>query len=207
MAQDDERLKRVLDLALSVPGFVVSLPLQAVIAAAVRLTLGRPVLFRQVRPGQGGAPFELLKFRTMLTPEQAGGRLEDGDRLTCFGRWLRETSLDELPSLWNVIRGDMSLVGPRPLLMEYLPHYTHEQQRRHEVRPGLTGLAQINGRNQSAWEERLALDVEYVDRRNMRLDLKILARTILPVLTRRGISAAGEATMPRFAPAMNKATT
>lgn len=195
-----DRRRRILDLVLSVPVFVASLPLQAAVALAVRIRLGRPVLFIQERPGRDAVPFKLLKFRTMLTPEQTGGRLADSDRLTPFGRWLRQTSLDELPSLWNVIKGDMSLVGPRPLLMHYLPHYSPEQARRHIVRPGLTGLAQISGRNEVSWSERLALDVEYVDTRSLRLDVLILARSILPVFLQRGISAMGEATMVPFVP-------
>lgn len=202
-----DRAKRALDLLLAVPAFVVSLPVQAVIALAVRATLGRPIVFRQERPGRDAVVFELLKFRTMRTPEQAGGQSTDAARLTPFGAWLRRTSLDELPSLWNVLRGDMSLVGPRPLLVHYLPHYTTEQARRHEVRPGLTGLAQVNGRNTTSWPRRLALDVEYVDSRSLRLDLLILARTALPVILRRDISADGEATMPLFAPAPTASNT
>lgn len=195
-----DRFKRALDLALSVPALVASLPIQAVLALTVRMRLGRPVLFVQPRPGRNAVPFKLLKFRTMLTPEQASGRGADSDRMTPLGTWLRRTSLDELPSLWNVVRGDMSLVGPRPLLMHYLPHYSAAQARRHEVRPGLTGLAQVNGRNEMSWPERLALDVRYVDARSPTLDLLILLRTLLPVLLQRGISAHGEATMTPFAP-------
>jgi len=200
MRRRSEHGKRALDLVISIPAFVLSMPVQAVIAVAVRARLGRPVLFRQLRPGRAAVPFELLKFRTMLTPEQVGGLVDDGDRLTPFGSWLRRTSLDELPSLWNVIRGDMSLVGPRPLLLHYVPHYTPEQSRRHEVRPGLTGLAQVRGRNTLTWPERFAHDVEYVDTRSLPLDLYILIRTLLPVLLQRGISAEGEATMSPFAP-------
>lgn len=192
---------------ISAPAFVISLPLQAVIALAVRVSLGRPILFRQERPGRDGVVFELLKFRTMRTPEQAGGQRTDAERLTSFGVWLRRTSLDELPSLWNVLRGDMSLVGPRPLLVHYLPHYTRQQARRHEVRPGMTGLAQVNGRNATSWSRRLALDVEYVETRSLRLDLLILARTALPVILRRDIAADGEATMPMFAPLPSAAST
>lgn len=200
MRRRDDLGKRVFDLALAMPTFVMSLPVQAAVATAVRVKLGSPVLFRQMRPGRDGVPFELLKFRTMLTPEQARGRHADADRLTPVGAWLRRTSLDELPSLWNVIRGDMSLVGPRPLLVDYLPHYSPVQARRHEVRPGLTGLAQVSGRNALGWSERLALDVEYVDRRSLWLDLVIMCRTVLPVALRRGISAEGEATMAPFVP-------
>ncbi len=193
-------LKRGTDILVAAVATLVTLPLQAVVAAAVRLEMGRPVLFRQTRPGLAGKPFELLKFRTMLTPDQAGGALRDADRLTPLGAWLRSTSLDELPSLWNVLRGDMSLVGPRPLLMHYLPHYTPEQARRHEVRPGLTGLAQVCGRNTVGWEDRLRLDVEYVDNLSLRADLAILGRTVVAVLRREGIAAAGEATMTPFVP-------
>ncbi len=193
-------LKRGTDLLVAAVATVITLPAQAVVAAAVRVALGRPVLFRQTRPGLDGRPFELLKFRTMLTPGQAGGTHRDADRLTPLGAWLRSTSLDELPSLWNILRGDMSLVGPRPLLMHYLPHYTPEQARRHEVRPGLTGLAQVCGRNAVSWADRLRLDVEYVDNLRLRTDLAILGRTVVAVLRREGIAAAGEATMTPFAP-------
>lgn len=192
------RLKRAMDLSLAVPAFVVSLPIQAGVAFAVRLKLGSPVLFRQQRPGLDGRPFTLVKFRTMLPEETAGDVATDEDRLTGFGSLLRSTSLDELPTLWNVIKGDMSLVGPRPLLIAYLDRYSPTQARRHEVRPGLTGLAQVNGRNRLSWEEKLALDVEYVDRYGLRLDIKIMAKTVLGVLRREGISADGAATMPEF---------
>lgn len=165
----------------------------AVIAAAVRAVMGRPVLFRQQRPGRDGVPFDLVKFRTMST---APGN--DADRLTPLGRVLRSTSLDELPELWNVLRGDMSLVGPRPLLMRYLDLYSAHHARRHEVRPGLTGLAQVSGRNATTWDERLDLDVTYVDTWTVGGDLSIIARTVLAVLRRTGISADGEATMPEF---------
>ena len=189
-------LKRGLDLAVSLPAAVVSLPIQAAVAAAVRVKLGSPVLFRQQRPGKDGKPFELLKFRSMRDPAYPGE--PDADRLSGFGTLLRSTSLDELPSLWNVVRGDMSLVGPRPLLMEYLPLYTPEQRRRHEVRPGITGLAQVSGRNDTTWEQRFAHDVRYVEQRSLRLDAEILWRTVMTVMRRDGISAQGEATMPRF---------
>ncbi|AXH96865.1 sugar transferase [Ornithinimicrobium avium] len=190
------RAQRVLDLVIAVPALTISAPLQMMTAVAVRLTSGGPVLFRQQRPGLHGVPFELVKFRTMRPP--APGLTDDASRLTRLGVFLRSTSLDELPTLWNVVKGDMSLVGPRPLLMAYLDRYTAEQARRHEVRPGLTGLAQISGRNSLGWDERLALDVWYVDRATVGLDLRILARTVLTVLRREGISAEGEATMPEF---------
>lgn len=192
------RVKRALDLTLAVPALIVSLPIQAGVAAAVRYRLGSPVLFRQTRPGLHGEPFDLLKFRTMhpVSP----GREDDASRLDSFGAFLRATSLDELPSLWNIVRGDLSLVGPRPLLMRYLPRYTPEEARRHEVPPGLTGLAQITGRNATTWEDRLSFDVEYVDHACLALDLRILARTALMVVRREGISAPGEATMTEFRP-------
>lgn len=191
--------KRVFDLVLVLAAAPVWLPLMGVLALIVRCVMGRPVLFRQTRPGRKGRPFELLKFRTMTEARDAAGRLlPDEQRLTRFGRWLRSTSLDELPELWNVLRGEMSLVGPRPLLMEYLPLYSPEQRRRHEVRPGITGWAQIHGRNAQSWEERFRLDVWYVDHRSLWLDLKILGHTFWKVLKREGIHAPGEATMPRF---------
>jgi lipopolysaccharide/colanic/teichoic acid biosynthesis glycosyltransferase len=185
--------KRLLDLALVLPGLALLAPVLLLVALAVRLRLGPGVLFRQERPGLHGKPFVILKFRTMLS-----GSAPDAERLTGFGRLLRSTSLDELPELFNVLAGDMSLVGPRPLLMQYLPRYSPEQARRHEVPPGITGWAQINGRNALTWEEKFALDVWYVDNRSLWLDLVILARTVVAVLRRQGISAAGEATMPEF---------
>ncbi|HEU4329535.1 MAG TPA: sugar transferase [Lapillicoccus sp.] len=190
--------KRVLDVAVAGPLLVVTAPIQGAVAVAVVARLGRPVLFRQRRPGRDGVPFTIFKFRTMLPVDAATGRVDDAARMTRLGRFLRATSLDELPTLVNVLRGDMSLVGPRPLLMAYLPRYSATQARRHEVRPGLTGLAQVSGRNAVGWDERLALDVEYVDTRSMRLDLRILARTVGAVVRREGISAEGEATMPEF---------
>jgi lipopolysaccharide/colanic/teichoic acid biosynthesis glycosyltransferase len=190
--------KRALDVAVAGPLLVVSAPVQAVVAAAVAVRLGRPVLFRQQRPGLVRRPFTMVKFRTMRAVDPAKGLVSDASRMTGLGRFLRATSLDELPTLLNVVRGDMSLVGPRPLLMAYLPRYSPSQARRHAVRPGLTGLAQVNGRNALGWDERLALDVEYVDSRSMRLDLAILGRTVRAVLRREGISAEGEATMPEF---------
>ncbi|WP_281247541.1 sugar transferase [Qipengyuania nanhaisediminis] len=177
---------------------VFALPMLGV-ALMVHSKLGSPVLFTQMRPGQHGKPFRMLKFRTMLDAvDQNGDPLPDEKRLTAFGQLLRSTSLDELPGLFNVLKGDMSVVGPRPLLMDYLPLYSQEQSRRHEVRPGITGWAQVNGRNALSWPEKFALDVWYVDNRSMWLDLKILWLTALKVARRDGISAAGEATMPRF---------
>lgn len=193
-----DTLKRAFDLVVAAPALVVSLPIQAVVAAVVARKLGRPVLFRQVRPGLNGQPFELVKFRTMRPIDPVCGWTNDASRLTSFGRVLRSTSLDELPALWNVVRGDMSLVGPRPLLPQYLPRYSPTQARRHEVRPGLTGLAQVSGRNALVWTDRLRLDVEYVDRRSPSLDLSIMARTMCAVLRRDGITGAGEATVAEF---------
>jgi lipopolysaccharide/colanic/teichoic acid biosynthesis glycosyltransferase len=177
---------------------ILAVPL-ALLAWQVRRKLGSPVLFRQVRPGLQGKPFRMVKFRTM-TYERGpdGALLPDAQRLTPFGRFLRASSLDELPELWNVLKGDMSLVGPRPLLMEYLPLYSPEQARRHEVRPGITGWAQVNGRNAISWADKFALDVWYVDHRSMWLDVQILWRTVRKVMVRDGISAAGEATMSKF---------
>ncbi|WP_338446752.1 sugar transferase [Pelagerythrobacter marensis] len=192
-------MKRILDILLSASALLILLPLLLLIAGLLRLKMGAPVFFRQMRPGLNGDPFALLKFRTMRDAVGPDGiPLPDAERLTPFGRFLRSTSLDELPGLWNVLKGDMSLVGPRPLLMEYLPLYSAEQARRHEVRPGLTGWAQVNGRNALSWEEKFALDVWYVDNRSMMLDVWILWLTVLKVLRREGISADGEATMPLF---------
>jgi lipopolysaccharide/colanic/teichoic acid biosynthesis glycosyltransferase len=192
-------MKRFVDLLISTLGLLLlALPL-AVLAWQVRRRLGSPVLFTQVRPGLHGRPFRMVKFRTMTDMRNTDGELlPDGQRLTPFGRFLRSTSLDELPELWNVLRGDMSIVGPRPLLMEYLPLYSPEQARRHEVRPGVTGWAQVNGRNAISWEAKFALDVWYVDNQSFWLDLKIIWITIRKVVKREGISAAGEATMPKF---------
>jgi lipopolysaccharide/colanic/teichoic acid biosynthesis glycosyltransferase len=192
-------MKRLFDLvAASLALLLMSLPLLG-LAWLIRRKLGSPVLFRQVRPGLHGRPFTMVKFRTM-TDERGpdGALLPDAQRLTPFGRFLRASSLDELPELWNVLRGEMSLVGPRPLLMEYLLLYSQEQARRHEVRPGITGWAQVNGRNAISWADKFALDVWYVDHRSLWLDVKILWRTVRKVLVRDGISAAGEATMPAF---------
>lgn len=192
-------MKRLFDFSAALLLLLLfSLPL-LLLCWLVRRRLGSPVFFRQQRPGLGGRPFEMLKFRTMTDEKGADGQLlPDAQRLTPFGRMLRSTSLDELPELWNVLRGDMSLVGPRPLLMEYLPLYSPEQARRHEVRPGITGWAQINGRNAISWEQKFALDVWYVDHPSLLLDLRILWLTARKVLVRDGISAAGEATMPKF---------
>ncbi|RXZ64760.1 sugar transferase [Pelagerythrobacter rhizovicinus] len=192
-------MKRLTDIAIAGSALLLLLPLLIVLSLLIRSKMGSPAIFRQVRPGLDGVPFEMLKFRTMRDAVDGhGAQLPDADRLTPFGSFLRSTSLDELPSLWNVLKGDMSLVGPRPLLMEYLPRYSAEQARRHEVRPGLTGWAQVNGRNALSWEEKFALDVWYVDNRSMKLDLQILWLTVLKVLQRDGISADGEATMAKF---------
>ena len=192
-------MKRFLDFTVAaVALLVLALPLLA-LTWLVRRKLGRPAFFRQVRPGLHGRPFEMLKFRSMTDARGPDGALlPDADRLTPFGRFLRSSSLDELPGLWNVLKGDMSLVGPRPLLVEYLPLYSPEQARRHEVRPGITGWAQVNGRNAIGWDDKFKLDVWYVDHRSLWLDLKILWLTVKKVLVRDGISAAGEATMARF---------
>ena len=191
-----DRPKRILDVLVAGLALVVLSPVLLAVALVIAVGLGRPVLFRQTRPGLHGRLFELRKFRTM---QPAGpGRISDDDRLTGLGRWLRATSLDELPTLWNVLRGDMSLVGPRPLLVRYLDRYTPEQARRHEVRPGVTGLAQVRGRNSLSWEEKFAYDVRYVDTRCLRLDLRILAETVIRVLRREGVSADGHATAPEF---------
>jgi len=190
--------KRALDLALGVPALVLSLPVQAVVAIAVRRRLGPPVLFRQERPGLHGVPFTMVKFRSMVDPDPERGLVSDAERLTPFGAFLRSTSLDELPALLNVVRGEMSLVGPRPLLVQYLARYTPEQSRRHDVRPGLTGLAQVNGRNATTWERRLSLDVEYVDTHSLWLDVRIIGRTVAAVLTRRGVSGGSTPTMSEF---------
>lgn len=192
-------MKRFLDIALSLALLCLAAPLLAVTALAVRIGLGSPVFFVQTRPGLHGRPFRLVKFRTMRDAVNVSGEpLPDAKRLTPLGRFLRSTSLDELPELWNVLRGDMSLVGPRPLLMEYLPLYTPEQARRHEMRPGITGWAQVNGRNALSWEEKFALDVWYVDNHSLALDMKVLWLTLLTVFGRHGVSAHGHETMPRF---------
>lgn len=192
-------LRRFLDLLLaSLALLAFCIPLLFLIWQ-IRRKLGSPVFFRQVRPGMHGKPFEMVKFRTMTDARGPDGALlPDADRLTPFGRFLRASSLDELPELWNVFKGDMSLVGPRPLLMEYMPLYSAEQARRHQVRPGITGWAQVNGRNALSWDDKFALDVWYVDHRTMWLDIKILWLTVKKVIIKEGISAAGEATMPKF---------
>jgi sugar transferase EpsL len=191
--------KRLFDLLLAVPTLIVLSPLLTVLALLVRAKLGAPVLFRQTRPGLHGKPFTLYKFRTMTDARDAQGNLlPDAERLTPFGRFLRSTSLDELPELWNVLKGDMSLVGPRPLLMQYLDRYTPEQARRHEVRPGITGWAQVNGRNALSWDEKFRLDVWYVDNMSLWLDLRIVALTVWKILKREGISQPGQATMEEF---------
>jgi lipopolysaccharide/colanic/teichoic acid biosynthesis glycosyltransferase len=192
-------VKRVFDLTVSTLALILLSPVLGIIALMVRLKLGSPVLFKQQRPGLHGEPFTLIKFRTMsLAPTEPTDGSTDHDRLEPFGAKLRSTSLDELPELWNVIRGDMSLVGPRPLLMQYLPLYTPHQARRHELRPGLTGWAQINGRNVMPWPERLEMDVWYVDNRSLWLDLNILALTIPRALRRSGVSQEGQATVEYF---------
>jgi lipopolysaccharide/colanic/teichoic acid biosynthesis glycosyltransferase len=186
-------LKRSFDLIAAAAGLLIAAPLMICVALVVAALMGRPVLFAQERPGRVGRPFTLYKFRTMRE-----GAADDGERLTGLGRWLRRLSLDELPQLWNVLRGDMSIVGPRPLLMEYLPLYSTEQARRHTVRPGITGWAQVNGRNAQSWDDRLRLDVWYVDHCSFVLDLKILWLTGLRVISSEGVSQPGHATMPRF---------
>jgi len=192
-------VKRFFDLSVSALGLLFLIPLLGIIYWWVRQDLGSPVLFRQERPGMKGEPFTMVKFRTMRDAvDVRGNSLPDSERMTPLGHFLRSTSLDELPELWNVLKGDMSLVGPRPLLMEYLPLYSPEQYRRHEVRPGVTGWAQINGRNALSWEEKFKLDVWYVDNQSFWLDLKILFLTVKKVLVRDGISAEGEATMSKF---------
>lgn len=192
-------MKRLVDVFLASIALLLLAPVFLILSLLILITLGSPVLFMQTRPGWKGLPFRMFKFRTMTEARDAFGRLlPDRERLTGFGRFLRSTSLDEIPGLWAVLKGDMSLVGPRPLLMEYLPLYSREHARRHDVRPGITGWAQVNGRNAISWEDKLALDVWYVDNRSMWLDLRILGRTVASVFRREGISAADEATMPRF---------
>lgn len=192
-------IKRIIDVAFSGSALAMLTPLLAILALIVRQRLGSPVLFRQVRPGLEGKPFEMIKFRTMRDAVASDGQpLSDAERLTSFGRLLRSTSLDELPGLWNVFKGDMSLVGPRPLLMEYLPLYSPDQARRHDMRPGVTGWAQVNGRNAISWDEKFELDVWYVDNHTIRLDVKILFLTVLKVIKRDGISAEGSATVEKF---------
>ena len=192
-------LKRVLDITVAVVGLIVLSPLMLVLAILVRRDIGRPILFRQLRPGKDEVNFTILKFRTMQDAVDADGvELPDGDRLTPLGRRLRRTSLDELPQLWSVLRGDLSLVGPRPLLIEWIPLYSPRQSTRHHVPPGITGWAQIHGRNSLSWEEKFSLDADYVEAWSLWLDLRILARTAIIVFRRHGISSPGHATMPRF---------
>lgn len=192
-------LKRAFDIVCSALALLLLWPVLLILYVLVRVKLGSPALFRQQRPGLHGRPFMMVKFRTMLDALDADGNpLPDDVRLTRFGRLLRATSLDELPELWNVLKGDMSLVGPRPLLMEYLPLYSAEQARRHEVRPGITGWAQVNGRNALSWPQKFALDVWYVDNRSLLLDIRILLLTVKKVFVREGISSDGQATTSRF---------
>lgn len=191
-------LKRIIDVVVSALALVVSAPLQLLLAGLVKFKLGSPVIFRQPRPGKNEEVFELFKFRTMRDVDRDKGLVSDEQRLTDFGKVLRSTSLDELPSLINILKGDMSLVGPRPLLVQYLDRYLPEQRRRHEVRPGLTGLAQVSGRNALTWGQKFRLDVEYVERRSLGLDMRIIAVTLFKVLKRHGVSSEGDVTMPEF---------
>lgn len=192
-------MKRIFDILGATVGLLLLCPVLLIVSIKIRLEMGSPVLFRQMRPGLHGKPFQMIKFRTMRDAvDQQGQVLPDAERLTKLGRFLRSSSLDELPELWNVLKGEMSLVGPRPLLMEYLPLYSPEQARRHEVRPGVTGWAQVNGRNAISWDEKFAFDVWYVDNHSLWLDLKILWLTICKVIKQEGISATGVATMPNF---------
>ena len=192
-------LKRLLDIIIASIALILLSPLYAFVAYKVKKNLGSPVLFRQVRPGLHGRPFEMIKFRTMKDAvDEQGNPLPDSERLTPFGQMLRSTSLDEMPELWNVIKGDMSIVGPRPLLMEYLPLYSPEQAKRHDVRPGMTGHAQVNGRNAIGWEEKFKLDTWYVENHSIWLDFKIMFKTVHKVLAKDDISAEGEATMTKF---------
>lgn len=193
------KLKRLLDIIIASIALVILSPLYVFVAYKVKKNLGSPVLFRQVRPGLNGKPFEMIKFRTMKDAvDSEGNPLPDSERLTAFGKMLRSTSLDEMPELWNVIKGDMSVVGPRPLLMEYLPLYNAEQAKRHDVRPGMTGHAQVNGRNAISWEEKFKLDTWYVENQSTVLDFKIMLKTVQKVIAKDDISAEGEATMTKF---------
>lgn len=192
-------IKRLIDLIGSAIGLVLLGPIMVILAIQIRQRLGLPIFFRQVRPGKNGQPFEMIKFRTMRDASDSSGKpLPDDERMTPFGSFLRSSSLDELPELWNVLKGDMSLVGPRPLLMEYIPLYSKEQYRRHEVRPGVTGWAQVNGRNAISWEDKFKFDVWYVDNCSLLLDLKILFLTVKKVVIKDGISAEGSATISKF---------
>ncbi|WP_373684832.1 sugar transferase [Acinetobacter sp. YH12064] len=198
-------VKRLLDIIIASIALILLSPLYAYVAYKVKKNLGSPVLFRQVRPGLNGKPFEMIKFRTMKDAVDAQGNpLPDSERLTPFGKMLRSTSLDEMPELWNVIKGDMSVVGPRPLLMEYLPLYNEEQAKRHNVRPGMTGHAQVNGRNAISWEEKFKLDTWYVENQSIWLDFKIMLKTVQKVIAKDDISAEGEATMTRFTGSKHK---
>jgi len=193
------RGKRILDLMVGVTAVIVLLPVMILIAISIWFTMGSPVIFRQQRPGWRAYPFEIIKFRTMSSAlDEQGNLLPDGDRLTRFGRFLRSTSLDELPEIWNVLRGELSIVGPRPLLTQYVQRYTPEQMRRHEVKPGITGWAQINGRNAITWEEKFKFDVWYVDHASFKLDTKIILLTLLKILRRADINQPGQATMKEF---------
>lgn len=192
-------MKRLLDIIIASTALILLSPLYAYVAYKVKKNLGSPVLFRQIRPGLHGKPFEMIKFRTMKDAiDEQGNPLPDSERLSPFGKMLRSTSLDEMPELWNVIKGDMSVVGPRPLLMEYLPLYNQEQAKRHEVRPGMTGYAQVNGRNAISWEQKFKLDTWYVENRSVWLDFKIMLQTVKKVIAKDDISEAGEATMTKF---------
>jgi len=197
-ADRNDAIKRGLDVVVAAAGLVVTAPLQLVVAGLVARKLGRPVFFVQPRPGKDAVVFDLVKFRTMLPVDEARGLVTDEDRMTRFGALLRSTSLDELPTLWNVLRGDMSLVGPRPLLVRYLDRYSTRQARRHEVRPGVTGLAQVSGRNAISWEDKLELDVRYVETRSLRADLTILLATVRRVVARDGVTAEGSVTTDEF---------
>lgn len=198
-------LKRIIDITIASTALILLSPVYLIVAHKVKKNLGSPVLFRQVRPGLHGKPFEMIKFRTMKDALDAEGNpLPDSERLTPFGKMLRATSLDEMPELWNVIKGDMSIVGPRPLLMEYLPLYNQEQAKRHNVRPGITGYAQVNGRNAISWEKKFELDTWYVENQSLWLDFKIMLKTIKKVLAKDDISAEGEATMSKFTGTLEK---
>jgi lipopolysaccharide/colanic/teichoic acid biosynthesis glycosyltransferase len=201
-----DRIQRTLDILVAATMLILTAPVMFGVAVLVGWRLGRPVFFRQERPGLYGQAFTMVKFRTMRDVDLQRGLITDADRLTCLGKMLRATSIDELPTFWNILRGDMSLVGPRPLLVRYLDRYTPRQARRHLVRPGMTGLAQVRGRNALSWEDRFELDVWYVEHRTLSLNLRILAETVLTVLRRDGITAAGDATMPEFFGPLNSAT-
>ena len=190
--------KRVIDLAASFLLLALLSPILVIVALLIRINLGSPIFFKQIRPGLDGKAFEMIKFRTMLNQDNSDALLPDAVRLTGFGKWLRALSIDELPELWNVLKGEMSLVGPRPLLMEYLPLYNQEQMRRHEVKPGITGWAQINGRNAISWQDKFKLDVWYVENHSFWMDMKILVQTVLKVFSRQGINASGQATAEKF---------